>query len=81
MTDIECNSDEPNRTISFGPRALAAIEKLRSLGGWETIVDTLSSAIGHEMYFREKVKDGYVILIQRGSDTREVILQSGGAKS
>ncbi len=51
--------------FTLSPQALATAERIRRLAGLDTIEEAISRSLGDELFFQEKLDDGWSIVLSR----------------
>ena len=73
MDDTGDLKAETRISLRLSPEARAAVEKIKELGGMDSLQEAIRRAIGEELFLMTERKAGWKVLLQKGDRYREVI--------
>ena len=59
--------------ISLSEKALESINRIKELGGYESIVDVIRHSLADELFLVEKRSKGWTFLARKGKKYREIV--------
>jgi hypothetical protein len=68
--------EETRISIRLSEGAQTAVDEIKELGGFRTTQEAVRRAIADERFIRQKIKDGWTILLRKDNEVRELVWPS-----
>lgn len=67
------DTDEVRVSIRLSPQARDAVEEIQRLGDYKSMQEAIRRAISDELFLLQQKKEGWTVLLRKGSDYRELV--------